>query len=68
MTMLQDICCYQKSTEVLCSKRLYIQLIWEISHDSNIVRNSLAYYLQEAAIIAVQDMADVFLVSELERK
>ncbi len=43
-----------------------MRLIKEISHDSNVVGNGPAYRWQSAAIGAVQEMAEAFLVREFE--
>jgi histone H3/H4 len=55
-------------TELLYSKRPFMQLIKGISRDSNVVGNDPAYHWQTAAIRAIQEMAEAFLVREFESK
>jgi hypothetical protein len=43
-----------------------MQLIREISHDSNVVGNSPVSCWQNAVIEAVQEMAEAFLVREFK--
>jgi histone H3 len=68
MMALHEICRYQKSTDLLYSKRPFMRLIKEISYDSNVVGNGPAYHWQSAAIGAVQEMAEAFLVRDFERE
>ncbi len=63
---LCEICHYQKLTERLCSKRLFMKLIKEICRDSIVVRNGSAYHWQNAAIGTVQEMAKAFLVRDFK--
>jgi histone H3/H4 len=66
MTALREIRRYQKSMELLRSKRPFMRLIKEISHDSNVIGNGPVYRWQSAAIGAVQEMVEAFLVREFE--
>jgi histone H3/H4 len=45
-----------------------MQLIKEFSHDSNVIGNGPAHRWQSAAIGAVQEIAEAFLVIEFESK
>ena len=65
---LKQIRQYQKSTELLIRKLPFQRLVWEIAGDSEIITSPLCgkVRFQSAAIMALQEAAEAYLVGLFE--
>ncbi|KAH8672898.1 histone H3.3, partial [Tricladium varicosporioides] len=60
---LQDIKCYQKTTELLIPKVLFQRLVIEIIYKATI---EVSFRIQRTALEALQEYAESILVTEFE--
>ena len=65
---LKEIRRYQKSTELLIQKLPFQRLVWEIANDTDVIRSPLCGKIrfQSAAVMALQEASEVYLVGLFE--